>query len=83
MIYDKNREHRACTLPKIFGLRRWFENRFGDICEIHDYGYVMRLGKWKTDMIFLKRMWERGYWWLAIPTFIMFNTVGFFYYYTK
>jgi hypothetical protein len=73
---------RSCTVPAILGLREWFESRFGDMCRVHDYAYVRRLGKWKADMAFLKRMQERGYWWLVPPTFFFFMTIGFWYYYT-
>lgn len=81
MRYDKNPRHH-CTLPTIFHVREWFERKFGDICELHDYGYVMRLGKWRTDKMFYKAIWERGPKVLIVPTFLFFNTFGFWYYYT-
>lgn len=80
--YDDNPK-RECTLPKIFGLRKWFENRFGDLCHAHDQAYVARTGKLKADIAFLKGMSERGYIWLAIPTAFFFFTAGFFYYLTS
>lgn len=81
MKYDTD-PRRSCTIPKIFGLRRWFESKFGDLCEFHDYSYQLRLGKTKADMAMLKGMYKRGYWYLVPPTFIFFNTFGFWYYYT-
>jgi len=81
MRYDKNPRHH-CTLPTIFHVREWFERKFGDICELHDYAYTMRVGKWKADTLFYKAIWQRGPKVLIIPTFILFNTIGFWYYYT-
>ena len=81
MKYDTDPK-RECTLPKIFGLRKWFENRFGDLCHAHDAAYVARTGKIKADLAFLKGMTQRGYWWLVPPTAIMFATVGTYMYYT-
>lgn len=80
MKYDANPK-RQCTLPKILGLRKWFENRFGDLCEVHDYMYVNKFGKWNADKAFLKGMYNRGYWWMVPPTFFFFMTLGFAYYY--
>lgn len=82
MIYDNKNSPRTCTIPKIFGLRDWFENRFGDLCERHDFEYSNRTGKWSADMRLVRGMWDRGYWWLAVPTFLFVNTIGIFYYYT-
>lgn len=81
MRYDKNPRHH-CTLPTIFHVREWFERKFGDICELHDYAYQMRVGKWSADKMFYKAIWERGPKILIIPTFLFFNTAGFWYYYT-
>lgn len=73
---------RTCTIPAIFGLRDWFDKRFWDLCDYHDTAYKKRTGKWHSDMVFIGGMIIRGYWYLTIPTFIMFNTIGFWYYYT-
>lgn len=81
MKYD-NSPRRSCTLPKILGLRKAFENRFGDLCEAHDVAYVTRTGKWAADKVFLKGMYDRGYWWLVPSTAFFFLTFGFWYYYT-
>ena len=81
MIYDKNPRHH-CTLPTVLHIREWFERKFGDICELHDYAYTMRLGKWEADKMFYKAIWQRGPKLFIIPVFILFNTVGFWYYYT-
>ena len=32
----------ACSLPRLFGLKEWFDNRFGDLCDWHDERYVKR-----------------------------------------
>ena len=80
--YDKNPRHH-CTLPTIFHIREWFERKFGDICELHDYAYTLQLGKWKADTMFYKAIWERGPKIAIIPMFLFFNTAGYLYYYTK
>lgn len=79
--YDKNPRHH-CTLPTVFHIREWFERKFGDVCEIHDYMYETKLGKWKADKMFYKAIWKRGPKILIIPTFLFFNTLGIWYYYT-
>ena len=81
MKYDKT-PRRHCTLPAIFHIREWFENKFGDVCEIHDHMYTERLGKWNADKHFYKAIWKRGPRLFIIPVFVFFNTVGFWYYYT-
>jgi len=35
---------RKCTIPAIFGLREWFERKFGGLCAAHDDAYVKRDG---------------------------------------
>ena len=32
----------ACSIPKLFGLKCWFEDRFNDCCVWHDERYVAR-----------------------------------------
>lgn len=73
---------RYCTLPAIFGLREWFEKRFGDLCFDHDLAYIARSGKWGADMTLIRGMIDRGYWWVAVPTFLFLITFGVWYYYT-
>ena len=81
MKYDKDARHH-CTIPKILNLKEWFEEKLGDVCKLHDEGYVLRSGKWKSDSLMYRAMWKRGLWYLIPPTFLMFNTIGFWYYYT-
>lgn len=78
-----NGKRRYCTIPTWFGFGKWYVKRFNDLCEAHDEAYTNQTGKWKADMALIKGMVDRGYWYLAIPTFFVFNTVGYFYYYTK
>lgn len=73
---------RKCTIPKIFGLREWFESRFGDLCEYHDLAYVERKGlRIVADYQFAKGMWMRGYRWLAVPSFLAVYMFGWLYWY--
>lgn len=73
---------RKCTIPKIFGFRKWFENRFGDLCAIHDAKYIKREG-WRivVDYHFAKGMWQRGYGWLAIPSFVVIYAIGWWWWF--
>lgn len=32
----------SCTLPEIFGLKKWFDDKFGDCCDWHDERYLKR-----------------------------------------
>jgi hypothetical protein len=73
---------RKCTVPKLFGFREWFEERFGDLCAAHDDAYVNRSGSQiAADWVFAKGMWQRGYGWLAIPSFIVIASFGWLYWY--
>lgn len=63
---------RWCTVPKIFGFRKWFEDRFGcDCCKYHDYHYVEIWRNWRSgskppltrlqaDNIFFRCMVKKG-----------------------
>lgn len=42
----------ACSVPNIFGLKRWFDKRFEGACEEHDAHYVAR-DCWKMQADFL------------------------------
>ena len=81
MKYDKNPRHH-CTLPSVFHIREWFERKFGDVCEMHDHLYQMKMGKWNADKMFYKAIWQRGPKIFIIPVFVLFNTLGIWYYYT-
>ena len=39
----------ACTLPAIFGLQKWFDARFEDLCYEHDAAYTTRIWKYKVE----------------------------------
>lgn len=65
----------SCTVPKLFGMKDWFEKRFGDLCEAHDYWYVHRtMSKWEADKRLARGMWKRGYKTLSVITFIACQT---------
>lgn len=69
---------RYCTIPTIFGLRDWFETRFGDLCEEHDRRYIEREGTQRdADLAMCAGMVERGYPLLAGVTYwLFFRTIG-------
>lgn len=78
---------RKCTIPAIFGLREWFESRFGDLCAAHDESYIAQeggeLARFRADYALAKGMWQRGYWWLALPTQVLLSTVGWYWWWFK
>jgi hypothetical protein len=79
---------RYCSIPALFGLRHWFEPRFGDICKKHDRRYIERkLVKWYVDMCFCVYMVRRGGIFcapLAAGAFVMFwSPIGLWYWYTE
>lgn len=58
----KNYDRRRCTVPQILGFGEWFENRFHDLCHIHDKAWGSRILKRKLfeDIIFCKNVFLRG-----------------------
>lgn len=65
----------ACSVPRLFGLRDWFENRFGHLCDRHDRDYMTKtVGKWKADMRFVRGMWALDYRALAVLSWLAFQT---------
>lgn len=76
-------EQRYCTVPKFFSFKEWYENKFSDLCKIHDNEYVFKnVNKWTADWKFVSSVWNRGYKFTAIGSFIAFWTVGLYYWYT-
>lgn len=76
------RETRYCTIPALFNLRKWYEKKFGDLCEQHDHVYYYKIGtKWDADWEMTSGMWNRGYRLLSIVTFFFLWTVGIYYWY--
>lgn len=71
-MVKKNDTRRYCTVPAIFGLRKWFEKRFGcDCCKEHDEYYIKiwrawrrnlkpRVSRLQADNIFFKCMISKG-----------------------
>lgn len=64
---------RYCTMPKIPFFRDWYENKFGDLCYLHDLDYYNGMDKIEADYIFCQQIAQRGYKWLAILTLIAIN----------
>jgi hypothetical protein len=81
-IYDTDQQ-RHCTLPAIPWLRDWFEKKFGDLCQEHDHRYITRKCKFCSDWKLCLGMARRGYPVLALLTYVLLNTVGWAYWFTK
>lgn len=74
---------RYCTIPEIFGLREWYEKRFGDLCKAHDESYVIRhISRWQADWELFMGMVDRGYPVFGFLTWLFARTVGWFYWIT-
>lgn len=77
---------RYCTLPAIFGLRDWFEQRFGELCREHDERYVARdVTKWEADASLFRGMVRRGkrYLPIAVAAWVFcWSPIGLWYWYT-
>jgi len=68
---------RFCTVPNIFGLRKWWTKRFNLECKAHDYLYETKsVPRIKADYIYAKTMWNRGYRLLSLPTFLILYSFG-------
>ena len=73
---------RSCTVPKIFGFRKWFESRFHELCVNHDYAYSIKAGKLRSDKILSMQMHKRGYTTLGLLTFVILQSpFGWYNYY--
>lgn len=64
---------RYCTIPAIFGLRVWFEERFGEGCKQHDEDYInQQITRKEADLLMMAFMVCKGYPFLAIITYYGF-----------
>lgn len=75
-------KRRYCTIPEIFGVRGWFEKRFGDLCDEHDKDYVEKtVSRKEADKKLYRGMKERGHPILAAATYYGFlRPFGWLYY---
>lgn len=78
---------RYCTLPALFGLREWFEDRFSAECKKHDDRYVARTTtKWRADAELFKGMVSKGnrYIPVAVAAWLFcWSPIGLWYWYTE
>ena len=62
---DVNKQ-RHCTVPNIFGFRKWFESQYGLLCEQHDTAYVAGGCLLCADISFIRNMikwdWQDNKW---------------------
>lgn len=78
----------ACTIPNLFGFKKWFSARFESACEWHDARYVAR-DCWKiqadygVSVMIAKRAWY--YFPLAVMVFLFLTVapVSYFMWYTE
>ena len=73
---------RKCTIPKIFGIREWWELRFSALCEVHDAHYTeKKISRISADYIYSKGMWEKDYKLLSALSYSGLRAVGWVYWY--
>jgi hypothetical protein len=57
-----------CTIFRWFGIQKWFDARFEDLCAAHDDAYVIR--KWRVKLVadfeLAKGFVAKGYFWLGL-----------------
>lgn len=60
----------GCSVPKILGIKRWFDEHLKDICDEHDEFYLKRTWKCKVqgDFLVAAKLAERGYILLAFAS---------------
>jgi len=70
------------TVPSLFGLRDWFERKFGDLCSVHDHAYIYREEtQHQADCDLAAGIMGRGYPWLGVATYIFCRLFGWLYWY--
>ena len=67
-----------CTVPKIFGIKKWFDKKFNDLCEQHDLLYSTRIwhDKVVTDFSLSLEFARRGYHALAFAAIAYTTLLG-------
>ena len=73
----------SCTMPKVLGFHRWFQDRFGDLCKAHDEAYEARLDRKQADIILAAGIALRGYPVLGILCYVSVRLCGKFHYKVK
>jgi hypothetical protein len=77
---------RKCTVPALFGLREWYEDRFSRICQVHDKEYLKvdrgyELNRLKVDTAFTIPMILRGYIMFGLATQLFVTLIGWVWWY--
>ena len=74
-----NRRH--CTIPAVLGLREWFEGKFGDLCEVHDYQYYTKtVSRKEADDDLRDGIISRGYYFFGWATWVAVRAIGWYRY---
>ena len=70
-----------CTMPWMpFRFRDWFNRKFGDLCEQHDFNYKSGYNRAMADRELTSAILLRGYPFMALLTYIFVRTIGRFHY---
>jgi hypothetical protein len=69
-----------CTMPWMPWFRAWFNRKFGDLCEIHDFNYKSKYNRKKADIELAAGILLRGYPFMALLAYIFTRTIGWFHY---
>lgn len=71
----------TCTMPYIPWFRKWYNEKFKDLCEEHDDAYKRQDNKEVADLLFTSQIVLRGYPTLAILSYYFLKTFGIINYY--
>jgi hypothetical protein len=63
-----------------FGFRKWFNDKFGDLCEEHDWHYERRIDRRRADCILAGKIIQCGYPGLGVVTYIFVRLIGWRHY---
>jgi hypothetical protein len=69
-----------CTLPSVFGFKDWFNQRFADLCFMHDMMYETKVNRKEADCWVASHIMLRGYPFLAFLTYISVRLIGWMHY---
>ncbi len=65
-----------CTMLYMPWFRKWFNDKFGDLCDIHDFNYESRYPRKLADIEFAASIMLRGYPFMAFFVYIFVRSIG-------
>ncbi len=65
-----------CSMPFVPFIRPWFNAKFGDLCEKHDFNYDSRYPRKKADIEFAASIMLRGYPFMVLLVYVFVRVFG-------